>query len=61
MRFRGDAEGQHSKLTANQRQQLDLSNLLVERPVAIGACAQGERCGQFIIENPVTRSDPSTD
>ena len=60
MRFRGDAEGRHSVLTEDQRQQLDMSNLLVERSVAIARALQASG-GQFIVENPVTRSDPSTD
>ena len=42
------------------QRKLDDSNLLVERSVAI-ARAMRAAGGQFIIENPVTRSDPSTD
>ena len=41
------------------QQQLDTSNLLVERSVAI-ARAVREAGGQFVIENPVTRSNPAT-
>ena len=37
-----------------------MSNLLVERSVAIARALQASG-GQFIVENPVTRSDPSTD
>ena len=47
-------------LSARLQQQLDAANLLVERSVAV-ARAIHEAGGQFVIENPVTRSDPSTD
>lgn len=60
MRFREDPEGNDSVLTADQWEQLRVSNLLVARSVEIARAVKASG-GQFIIENPITRSDPATD
>eukprot|EP00966_Prymnesium_polylepis_P108340 2507717-Prymnesium_polylepis.1 len=53
------AEGMPGLSTANQRI-VDDSNLLVERSVAIARAIRSQ-AGSFVIENPATRSDKSSD
>ena len=48
-----------SSLSPFHRKQVEVSDLLVKRSVAIARAVKASG-GQFIIENPITRSDPST-